>query len=346
MTNSLLGKRVRKPLAEAEEEDLDSGRVQFEEEKVEEEEDDQTASESVVVQGFRASLSRFTYSASASASASPSPTKTRKSKPNANVEVGGSPFTSTPKRGRPSSSSRLLQRSDSEEDSGGASPSVKKKQKKKSRGYASPETDWILCFAGLSQRSAELGHHFAHPTNHFWKCLHLSGLTTSQLSPTEDYTLPERFSYGLTNIVDRPTAEASELKDSELTAGVPTFLKKIDKYRPRIVCFVGLNIGRSVLKYAMKNSQPRPQGPGKALKKGEGQSKVFAPGLQMIHKRSGAQDGEITETFFYAVPSTSGKVQGYQIPDKTLLFKQLKEHMENIKDGTFSPSFQFSELTI
>lgn len=31
--------------------------------------------------------------------------------------------------------------------------------------------------------SAEVGHHFANPTNHFWKCLHRSRTSTLCLRP-------------------------------------------------------------------------------------------------------------------------------------------------------------------
>ena len=67
------------------------------------------------------------------------------------------------------------------------------------------------------QLSATIGHHFAHPTNHFWKCLHASGmrltisvlrpttdgffwlveLTDRLLDPREDHILPTDYSIGL-----------------------------------------------------------------------------------------------------------------------------------------------------
>jgi thymine-DNA glycosylase len=43
--------------------------------------------------------------------------------------------------------------------------------------------------------SAE-GHHYAHPTNHFWKCLSLSGFT-GPITASEDHTLPEKYNLGL-----------------------------------------------------------------------------------------------------------------------------------------------------
>ncbi|KLT45360.1 DNA glycosylase, partial [Cutaneotrichosporon oleaginosum] len=128
---------------------------------------------------------------------------------------------------------------------------------KKARGYASPEKyahlqpigdclapELKLIFCGINPgtRSSKRGHHFAHPTNKFWRALHLSGLTPRLLSPEEDSTLPSAYRYGLTNLVDRPTAEQNELSPAEMRAAVLPLVRKFRAYRPRVVCFVGKKI--------------------------------------------------------------------------------------------------------
>lgn len=45
-------------------------------------------------------------------------------------------------------------------------------------------------------RSSTDGHHYAHPTNHFWKCLPLSGFT-GPITASEDHTLPGKYNLGL-----------------------------------------------------------------------------------------------------------------------------------------------------
>ncbi|ESK93392.1 hypothetical protein Moror_1803 [Moniliophthora roreri MCA 2997] len=218
-------------------------------------------------------------------------------------------------------------------------PAKKRRRVATPRQYAAPEKyahlrpindyleeglDIVFCGINPGRRSAELGHHFAHSSNHFWKCLHLSGLTNKQVPPTEDHTLPERFYIGLTNMVDRPTAEANELKDSEFIAGIAPLFRKISRYRPRFVAFVGLHTSKLVLKYVMRN---------KANK--TARIKAFKPGLQnykLVHQGGSQQ----VETLFYALPCTSGKVQGYQIPDKVALFAQLKMDLCKLKDGLLS----------
>ena len=62
------------------------------------------------------------------------------------------------------------------------------------------------------------GHHYAHPTNHFWKCLSLSGFT-GPITASEDHTLPEKYNLGLVSgrqslvpqqliIIDEPHRQA------------------------------------------------------------------------------------------------------------------------------------------
>ncbi|KAL7421113.1 uracil DNA N-glycosylase Thp1 [Cryptotrichosporon argae] len=126
--------------------------------------------------------------------------------------------------------------------------SPKPKPPKKPRGFASPEVykhlrpvQDILEYDLDRKMSATTGHHFGHPTNKFWRALHLSGMTDRLLAPAEDRLMPS-FGYGMTNLVDRPTAEQSELSTLEMRLAVPAFARKIAKYRPRLVCFVGKKI--------------------------------------------------------------------------------------------------------
>ncbi|TCD61388.1 hypothetical protein EIP91_008525 [Steccherinum ochraceum] len=144
-----------------------------------------------------------------------------------------------------------------------------RKKRRRTRGYASPETyehlhhlqdcldhglDIVYCGINPDVISAEVGHRFVSPTNHFWRCLYESGLTDRKLSPTEDFTLPESYSMGLTCLVDRPTAEQAELSKTEMISGVPTLSSKIAKYKPRIVCFLGKGIWQVFVKEASRLS--------------------------------------------------------------------------------------------
>ena len=63
-----------------------------------------------------------------------------------------------------------------------------------------------VLFVGINPgiRSSQTGHHFAGPSNRFWKLLFESGLTAERITFEDDDRLPE-FGYGITNIVPRPT---------------------------------------------------------------------------------------------------------------------------------------------
>lgn len=102
-----------------------------------------------------------------------------------------------------------------------------------------------ILFVGFnpSLLSGTTGHHYANPSNRFWKILFEAGLTERLLKPAEDAALLEA-GYGLTNIVSRPTRAAEEITSSEYAAGREILRDKIMQFRPKIVCFVGKGVYR------------------------------------------------------------------------------------------------------
>ncbi|KAG8738999.1 hypothetical protein FRC12_016468 [Ceratobasidium sp. 428] len=90
------------------------------------------------------------------------------------------------------------------------------------------------------------------------------------IPPSEDHTLPERFKLGITNLIDRPSAEMGELSVAERRAGVPLFLRKISKWRPRIVCMVGKGIWEDVFTYVAKIAKGKSSVDGILVQEGEG----------------------------------------------------------------------------
>ncbi|EJF58135.1 DNA glycosylase, partial [Dichomitus squalens LYAD-421 SS1] len=174
------------------------------------------------------------------------------------------------------------------------------------------------------QMSATIGHHFAHPTNHFWKCLYGSQLTDRLLNPREDGTLPKSYSLGLTNLVERPSAQAAELANTEFTAGVPALFQKIIQRRPRIVCFVGKGIWDS---FILKRTVSR-----------KAKAEPFVYDLQPYKVIHTAPDATVHETLFSVVVSTSGLVAGYQLPEKIKQFSALKKRVDELRSGTLDTS--------
>jgi double-stranded uracil-DNA glycosylase len=125
--------------------------------------------------------------------------------------------------------------------------------------YVKANLDILFVGYNPSIRSAETGHHFANPNNRFWKILHESGLTPYKFRATEDYQLLG-LGYGLTNIVARPTKTAQEITKEEYRLGKVELIDKIEKYKPRIICFVGKGVyqeysGQKVIKWGIQEKQ-------------------------------------------------------------------------------------------
>jgi TDG/mug DNA glycosylase family protein len=100
-----------------------------------------------------------------------------------------------------------------------------------------------IVFVGYNPgiRSGETGHHFANPTNRFWKILYEAGLTPRLYAPAEDGLMLE-LGLGLTNIVPRCTRAASDIKPEEFAQGRAELLRKLHCYKPQIVCLVGKGV--------------------------------------------------------------------------------------------------------
>ncbi|WLR56853.1 G/U mismatch-specific DNA glycosylase [Mesobacillus subterraneus] len=100
-----------------------------------------------------------------------------------------------------------------------------------------------VLFVGFnpSIRSSVTGHHYANPNNRFWKILYEAGITQRKYNSSEDYQLLE-IGYGMTNIVARPTKAADEITKEEYQQGKLELISKIEKFSPKIVCFVGKGV--------------------------------------------------------------------------------------------------------
>ena len=154
--------------------------------------------------------------------------------------------------------------------------------------------DLRVLFVGINPGlvSGATGHHFARPGNRFWATLHGAGLTPRLLRPDEDVTLP-RYGLGVTNLVPRTTAVASELSDAELRAGGQRLRAVVSRYRPAFVAFVG------VTSYRIAFDRPR--------------------------ATIGRQPELLGSSAVWVLPNPSGLNAHYQLPDLIPLFRELRE---------------------
>jgi len=151
-----------------------------------------------------------------------------------------------------------------------------------------------IIFVGFnpSLRSGETGHHFANPSNRFWRILYEADLTPRIYKPEEDHLLL-RLGYGLTNIVPRPTRAASDIMPEEYLRGRQLLYQKLRNYHPGTVCYVGKGVYQA---YSQRKQAPW--------------------GYQSSDMIDGVRD--------FVAPSSSGLVR-MKTPEIAAIYRQLNE---------------------
>ncbi|HYO96792.1 MAG TPA: G/U mismatch-specific DNA glycosylase [Polyangiaceae bacterium] len=104
----------------------------------------------------------------------------------------------------------------------------------------------LFCGINPSLYSAVVGHHFARPGNRFWKTLHAAGFTARVLAPHEELELVEQ-GMGITNLASRATATADEVAPEEVREGMRKLRRKVARWRPSWVAFLGLGAYRCAI---------------------------------------------------------------------------------------------------
>ncbi|KAL1859926.1 uracil DNA N-glycosylase Thp1 [Paecilomyces lecythidis] len=173
----------------------------------------------------------------------------------------------------------------------------------------------ILLLVGVNPglMTGTTGFAYAHPSNLFWKLLHSSGITAIRHPPSDTYRLPELYEVGNTNIVERPTRDASMLTKAEMDAGVPVLEAKVAAQRPEAVCLVGKSIWEAVWR-ARK---------GRAIKKEE-----FKYGWQDESENMGrVRTGDGVDSWdgapVFVATTTSGLAAGMTLAEKQAVWNEL-----------------------
>ncbi len=129
-----------------------------------------------------------------------------------------------------------------------------------------------LLFVGINPGlwTAATNTHFCHPSNRFYPALRVAGLidwtfeTSVGMTP-EDRARLERSGIGITNLVARATARASELGSAELREGVARVERVVSEVRPAVVAIAGLTAYRTAFQRpaAALGLQPETVGPAR-----------------------------------------------------------------------------------
>lgn len=102
-------------------------------------------------------------------------------------------------------------------------------------------------FVGINPglRSAALGHNFAGKGNPFWRLVHAAGLVDRAIGFVEERELL-RYGLGITNVCARPSRSAAELTRAEMAAGARALERRVRRWKPGAVVFVGLTIYQQI----------------------------------------------------------------------------------------------------
>ena len=108
-----------------------------------------------------------------------------------------------------------------------------------------------LLFVGINPGlwTAAVQTHFAHPTNRFYPALAAAGITEYEVDRVAGMTAADRAhlvgrGVGITNLVRRATARASELSREELREGGERLRAFVAEHRPAVVAIAGISAYR------------------------------------------------------------------------------------------------------
>jgi TDG/mug DNA glycosylase family protein len=154
-----------------------------------------------------------------------------------------------------------------------------------------PDLKILFCGINPGLYSGAVGHHFARPGNRFWPTLHAAGFSDRLLSSFEEHELLKQ-GCGITNLVDRATATADELTAKELIAGARRLMRKVRRYRPAVIAFLGIT--------------------------------AYRMAFQRKRVAFGPQEERLADAGIWVLPNPSGLNAHFQLEDLARLFRDLR----------------------
>lgn len=167
-----------------------------------------------------------------------------------------------------------------------------------------------LLFVGINPGlwTAAVQTHFAHPTNRFYPALAAAGITDYEVDRAAGMSDADRAhllarGVGLTNLVGRATARASELTPEELREGGERLLRFVAEHRPAVVAIAGISAYRDAFgdRAAVLGRQPETL---------DSASRWSGAALWVVPNPSGLNAHETVETLAaaYAAPAAESGV--------------------------------------
>ena len=163
-----------------------------------------------------------------------------------------------------------------------------------------------ILFVGINPglHSSNLGHHYAGPSNRFWKLLFDAKLIPHRMTCQDDWQLLD-YGYGLTNLIAKPTASIQDLVKQDFLEGRKVLLAKIKKFQPAIIAVLGISVARVLL----------------SKKTVTASTKQFTSGPI----QTGFQPVAFAGVRLFVLPNPSGRNAHYSYQMMKDLFSELKE---------------------
>jgi TDG/mug DNA glycosylase family protein len=176
--------------------------------------------------------------------------------------------------------------------------------------------DVALVFVGInpSTYSVERGHYFARRTHRFWPAFSRSRLSApiraalgvETLGPEHDADLL-RFGVGFTDVIKRPSSNASNLTPQDFAEWVPQLKSRLRHFRVRVACFHGLTGYRPFARIAL----------------GLDEQAVKAAAL-------GLQPASFGHTRLFVVPNPSPANAHFTAADQAAWYDRLAEFLDEV----------------
>lgn len=158
--------------------------------------------------------------------------------------------------------------------------------------------------------SVNKGHYFARSTSRFWPAFSASrlsenmkrGLAVKMLAPEHDLELL-RFGFGITDVVKKPSANATGVTPEDFVYWIPQLIGKLRHYAPRMACFHGLTAYRPFLRIGLGEARTKPS--------------------------LGPQSERIGSTRIFVAPNPSPANAHFRLADQTAWYDRLADFLES-----------------
>ncbi|MGI5838010.1 MAG: mismatch-specific DNA-glycosylase [Chloroflexota bacterium] len=177
--------------------------------------------------------------------------------------------------------------------------------------YLSPNLKLVFVGINPAVYAVQKGHYFARPSNRFWPAFSRSRLSLpirtalgrDRLIPEDDNRLPA-FGIGFTDVVKRPTRNASELTPADYQEWAPKLLSRLHEYSPKVACFHGVTGYGAFARYVL----------------GEPKSTI----------QLGIQSRRLGDTRLFVVPNPSGANAHFTLADQTDWYDRLADYLNEL----------------